>query len=386
MADKKTTCSHDKHCGGCDYSGLPYEEQLALKQKNMNALFKGIVTPEPILGAKHPLYYRNKVHGVLFSDGKGNVYSGVYEAGTHRLEAVNDCRIENRKASEIIRDTVKVLKSFRFPIYYEKTDRGLLKHILVRVAEETGEIMLILVARSPILPSKNNFVKAIRAIHPEITTIVLNVNEKDTTMVLGGRDIPLYGPGFIIDKLMGIRYRLSPRSFYQINHEQTAVLYEKAYEYAGLTGKETVIDAYCGIGTIGMGIASGAARVIGVELNQDAVKDAVRTAEHNKITNIEFYNADAGDFLTGMAEAGQKADVVFLDPPRSGSTEKFLDAVIALAPERIVYISCGPDTQKRDIEYLMKKSPYRVKKLCPVDLFPLTKHVETVVLITRKDK
>ena len=377
-------CKHDKHCGGCDYSGLSYEEQLARKQQYINSLFGDWVKPEKILKAKDPTHYRNKVHGVLYSDAHGNVFSGIYEAGTHRVEPVSDCLIENETAQKIIADTVKLMKSFRFRIYNERTGSGSFKHILVRVGEETGEVLLILVSADSLIPSKNNFVKAIRAQHPEITSIVLNVNPRDTTMVLGDRNIPLYGPGFILDRLMGITYRLSPNSFYQVNHAQTRVLYEKAYEYAALTGKETVIDAYCGIGTIGMGLAGQAGHVYGVELNKDAVRDAELTAKHNKITNVTFENADASAYMTALAREAKSVDVVMMDPPRSGSTQEFLDALITLGPSRIVYISCGPDTQKRDVDYLQKHSNYRMVKCCPVDLFPMTVHCETVVLLTSK--
>ncbi len=379
---KQLNCPYAAKCGGCSMSAIPYAEQLAQKQKNMEHLFKGLAVPEPICGAENPYHYRNKVHGVLTRDKSGDIYTGVYEAGSHRVVRVPECLIENSVADRIMADVAALIKSFKYTIYNEKSGYGLLKHILVRVAEETGEYLLILVAASPILPSKNNFVKAVRKLHPEITSIVLNVNDKDTTMVLGTRDIVLFGPGFIKDRLMGLTFRLSPQSFYQINHAQTAVLYEKAIEYAHLTGKETVLDTYCGIGTIGM-LASGKAKeVIGVELNRDAVKDAALGAKNNGIKNARFVQGDATEFMLNYEG---KVDVVFMDPPRSGSTERFMDAVIRLKPSRIVYISCGPDTQVRDLKYLLGKSDYRIEHLCPVDLFPLTEHVETVCLMSRKD-
>ena len=236
---------------------------------------------------------------------------------------------------------------------------------------------------SPVFPSKNNFVKALRKLHPEITTIVANVNDRSTSMVLGDKQQVLYGKGYIEDILCGKRFRISPKSFYQVNPVQTEVLYRKAMEYAELTGKERVIDAYSGIGTIGM-VASGKAKeVISVELNGDAVRDAIANAKMNKIKNIRFYKADAGEFMVKMAAAGQKADVVFMDPPRAGSDRKFLDSLLRLKPGKVVYISCNPETLKRDLGYLAGNG-YRVKKIQPVDMFPMTEEMETVCLLTRK--
>ena len=241
--------------------------------------------------------------------------------------------------------------------------------------------MVVLVTGSPIFPSKNNFVKALRKAHPEITTVVLNVNDRQTSMVLGDREKPIFGPGFIKDRLCGCMFRISPKSFYQVNPVQTEILYQTAIDYAGLTGKETVIDAYCGIGTIGLIAAKKAGKVIGVELNKDAVKDARINAKENKITNVAFYQGDAGRFMVEMAAKGEKADVVFMDPPRSGSTEEFMDAVAILNPDRVVYVSCNPETLARDLAYFKKKG-YRAEKAWAVDQFPATSHVETVILMT----
>ncbi|MGN0355101.1 MAG: 23S rRNA (uracil(1939)-C(5))-methyltransferase RlmD, partial [Muricoprocola sp.] len=264
------------------------------------------------------------------------------------------------------------------------TGYGLLRHVLIRRGFTSGQIMVVLVLRSPIFPSKNNFVKALRKEHPEISTVVINVNDKNTSMVLGTRDIVLYGKGYIEDTLCGCRFRISPQSFYQVNSVQTEVLYTKAMEYAGLTGKETVIDAYCGIGTIGLIAAKKAKEVIGIELNPQAVKDARLNAKCNQIKNARFYEGDAGDFMIKMSEGTkdspkQKVDVVFMDPPRSGSTEAFLSSVVTLSPKKIVYVSCGPDTLARDLEYLTRHG-YKVSKIQPVDMFGFTEHVENVVL------
>ncbi|MBP3458618.1 MAG: 23S rRNA (uracil(1939)-C(5))-methyltransferase RlmD [Lachnospiraceae bacterium] len=374
-------CRTAKKCGGCRYRTETYREQLAEKQKLVYANLKPFCKVEEIIGMDNPYYYRNKVHAV-FSYEKGQVISGTYKEGTHQVVPVEKCMIEDEKADEIVGTVRKLLRSFKIKTYDEDTGYGLFRHVLIRTGKATGQIMVVLVLSSPILPSKNNFVKALRKEHPEITTIVLNVNDKKTSMVLGEKETVLFGKGYIEDVLCGVRFRISSQSFYQINHTQTEILYRKAMEYAGLTGKERVVDAYCGIGTIGLIAAENAKEVISVELNKDAIKDAIYNAKANGIKNVRFYQNDAGKFMMQMAEQGVKADVVFMDPPRAGSDEAFLSSVVRLSPERIVYVSCNPVTLGRDLKYLTKKG-YQVKKAQPVDMFPWSEHVETVALISK---
>lgn len=378
-----TTCPYAKKCGGCQYQGMDYAAQLKKKQKEMNKLLKDFGKPEPIIGMKDPLHYRNKVHAVFGRTRKGEIVSGTYEAGTHKIVNIDECMIEDEISQSIIRTIRGLLRSFKIRTYDEDTGYGLLRHVLVRRGFTTGQVMVVLVLSSPILPSKNNFVKALRKEHPEITTVVLNVNDKKTSMVLGERDIVLYGKGYIEDILCGCTFRISPQSFYQVNPVQTERLYQTAMGYAELTGKERVIDAYCGIGTIGMVAAKKVREVIGVELNRNAVKDARINAKLNQIKNIAFYEGDAGRFMVSMAEEGEKADVVFMDPPRSGSDEAFLSSVIRLAPKRIIYVSCGPDTLARDLKYLARNG-YQVRKMQPVDMFGFTVHCEMVVMLSHK--
>ena len=383
MEEKLKKCTVSKKCGSCQYQGISYKEQLAVKQKKMNKLLKKFANVKPIIGMENPFYYRNKVHAVFDRDRKGNIICGTYEAKTHKVVPVEECLIEDKISQEIIRTIRDMLKSFKIKTYDEDTGYGLLRHVLVRRGFSTGEIMVVLVAASPIFPSKNNFVKALRKKYPQITTVVLNVNDKKTSMVLGERDIVLYGKGFIRDNLCGCSFRISPQSFYQVNPVQTEILYKTAIEYAGLGRKETVIDAYCGIGTIGLVAAGKAKNVIGVELNPDAVHDAKINARENKITNTRFYQGDAGEFMEKMAEEGERADVVFMDPPRTGSDKKFMSSVIKLAPSRIVYISCGPESLASDLEYFTEHG-YTVRKIQPVDMFSFTDHCENVVLLRRK--
>lgn len=378
-------CPVAKKCGGCQLQGISYKKQLEKKHQLVKECV-GDMRVLPPIGMEHPLHYRNKVHAAFGRDRKGSVISGVYESGTHRIVPVEHCMIEDERADAIIATIRGLLRSFKIKTYDEDSGYGLLRHVMVRTAHATGEILVVLVLASPILPAKNNFVKALRAAHPEITSVVLNVNDRHTSMVLGERNILLYGKGYIEDELCGNRYRISPNSFYQVNAVQTKVLYEKAIEYANLTGKETVIDAYCGIGTIGMTAAAHAKQVIGVELNPHAVKDAIANAKRNACKNITFYNEDAGDYMRKLAavpkEAREKVDVVFMDPPRSGSSETFLDAVALLSPERVVYISCDPHTLGRDLDALRKKG-YRPKECQPVDMFPYTDDIENVVLLEK---
>ena len=360
---KKSLCPHFKTCGGCQYLDMPYEKQLEHKKKEVSDLLRPFCRVEEIIGMDDPFHYRNKVHAVMARDRKGHIISGVYKEGTHTVLPVETCLIENKKADEIIGTIRELLPSFKMKVFDEDTGYGFLRHVLVRTAHATGEIMVVLITASPVFPSKNNFVKALRKVHPEITTVVQNVNGRDTSMVLGEKEHVLYGPGFIVDVLCGKKFRISSKSFYQINPVQTEKLYNLAIEAAGLTGKETVVDAYCGIGTIGIVAASAAKEVIGVELNKDAVRDAVTNAKANGEKNIRFYNNDAGKFMVQMASQNAHADVVFMDPPRSGSTEEFMDAVAILNPDRVVYVSCNPETLARDLAYFKKKG-YRAEKCC----------------------
>ncbi|MBO4697643.1 MAG: 23S rRNA (uracil(1939)-C(5))-methyltransferase RlmD [Lachnospiraceae bacterium] len=375
-------CSFAKKCGGCAYQGLTYEEQLKKKAKKVSLLLSKYCKPSHILGAANPMRYRNKVHGVFGRDKKRGIYTGIYEEGTHKIVPVSDCRIENATGTAILKTLCGLAKSFRYTVYDEDRGTGLLRHALIRIGKKTGEVMVVLVLTDPILPSKNNFVKELRRLHPEITTVVLNINDKHTSMVLGERNIVLYGKGYIEDVLCGLRFRISPSSFYQINPEQTEVLYRTAMEFAALSGTEKVIDAYCGIGTIGMCAAGKASQVTGIELNRDAVKDAVSNAKRNDMKNIGFVCADAGDYMVKLAGQGEKADVVFMDPPRNGSTPEFIKAVDTLAPDRVVYISCNPETLARDLGLFAAKG-WKVQRVQAVDMFPWTEHAEAVCLLSK---
>lgn len=376
-------CPAAGKCGGCQYLNKSYEEQLKIKEETVRRLCGSFVKFQPIIGMENPKHYRNKVHAAFGEDRRHGIISGQYEEKTHRIVPIDSCLLENEKADEIIVTIRGLLKSFKIRPFNEDTGYGLLRHVLIRTGHISGQIMVVLVIASPIMPSKNNFVKALLKAHPEITTIVVNVNNRTDSMVLGNKEQILYGKGYIEDTLCGKTFRISPKSFYQVNPVQTEKLYQKAMDFAALTGTETVLDAYCGTGTIGMIASKDAGKVIGVELNPDAVRDARSNAKHNNIKNIEFYQQDAGQFMVRLAEEKMPIDVVFMDPPRAGSDEPFLSSLTRLNPPKIVYISCNPETLARDLKYLTKKG-YKVEKGVCVDMFPWTGHVETVCLLSRK--
>lgn len=378
-------CPVAGRCGGCQLIHLSYPKQLKQKKKKLEELLEGICTVYAMEGMENPWHYRNKVHAVFDHDRKGNPISGIYEPNSHRVVPVDCCLLEDEKADEIIVTIRGLLKSFKIRTYDEDTGYGLLRHVLIRRGYFSGQIMVVLVTTSPVFPSKNNFVRALREKHPEITTIVQNVNGRNTSMVLGKQDHVFFGRGYIEDYLCGCTFRISPQSFYQVNPVQTEKLYAKALELAGLTGEETVIDAYCGIGTIGIIASKKAGKVIGVELNPEAVRDAVNNAKLNQVKNIQFYCNDAGKLMREMAGDGQSADVVIMDPPRSGSTEEFMDAVKVLGPKRVVYISCGPETLARDLRYF-RTLGYRAEGGWGFDLFPGTEHIECAVLMSKVEK
>ncbi len=382
-AKRSSICPVSKKCGGCKWIDKEYAVQLKEKEKWVKELLAPFCKMEPIIGMENPTHYRNKVHAVFGEDRKHNIISGIYEEGTHKIVPVDSCLIENEKADAIIVSIRELLKSFKIRPYNEDTGYGLLRHVLIRTGHVTGQIMVVLVLGSPIMPSKNNFVKALLKLHPEITTIVVNVNNRGTSMILGDKEQVIYGKGYIEDKLCGKTFRISPKSFYQVNPIQTEKLYNKALEFADLKGKETVVDAYCGTGTIGLIASDKAGKVIGVELNGDAVKDAKENAKRNNISNIQFYQNDAGKFLVEMAEQKAKVDVVLMDPPRSGSDEAFLSSVVKIKPEKVVYISCNPETLARDLKFLTKQG-YEVKRAVACDMFPFTSHCESICLLSSK--
>jgi 23S rRNA (uracil1939-C5)-methyltransferase len=378
----KSRCPVFKKCGACQMIDTPYDAQLRKKHAHVAELLKPYCKVEAFVGMEQPEHYRCKVHSVFTHDKKGNPLSGIYREGTHEVAPVESCLLEDQKADAIIATIRGMLKSFKIKTFDEDNGYGLLRHVLIRIGKNTGEIMVVLVTVSPIFPSKNNFVKALRKEHPEITTIVLNINDKQTSMILGDKEKPIYGPGFIYDICCGMKFKISPKSFYQVNPVQTEVLYKTAIDMAELSGNEVALDCYSGVGTIGLIASPHVKEVISVELNKDAVKDAILNAKINEVKNITFYQNDATQFMEQMAQSGDSVDLVFMDPPRSGSTPEFIKSLITLSPKKVVYISCSPDSLANDLK-LITKGGYKVKRAVPVDMFPFTRGIETVVLLTK---
>ena len=378
---RSTPCPHAKQCGGCQLQHVPYAQQLAQKQRRVRELLGGFGPVLPILGMEEPKHYRNKVTAAFALDRNRKIVTGIYQPGSHAVVPVDSCLIEDETADAIIMDIRRMLPDFRIRVFDERSGTGWLRHVLVRRGFATGQALVVLVAVSPIFPLQKPFVQKLRELHPEVRSVVLNINDRVTPVVLGTQEKVLYGEGAIEDILCGYRFRISPRSFYQINPVQTEKLYRTALDFAELTGAETVLDAYCGIGTIGITASGRAKQVIGVELNRDAVADAIVNARLNGIKNCWFTAGDAGEYMEQMARDGMRPDLVFLDPPRAGSDERFLSSLLRCAPKKVVYVSCDPETLARDLGTLAKGG-YRVGKSQPVDMFPYTRHVETVCLLT----
>ena len=382
MNKKDMFCPYAKKCGGCQLQNMDYKRQLKFKQASVISLLGKFHRVNNIIAMENPYHYRNKVQAAFGLTRSGKIVSGVYQSSSHRIVNVDSCMTEDQTADEIIVAIRKMLPKFSILPYNEDSRKGFLRHVLVKRSFTTGQIMVVLVGATAIFPQKTKFTNALVSKFPEITTVVFNINPQKTSMVLGEREVVLFGEGYIEDRLCGLTFRISPKSFYQINAYQTETLYNTAIEYANLTENDIVLDAYCGTGTIGLVASKHAKQVVGVELNSDAVKDAKKNAKLNQITNTSFYNADAGEFMVALADAGEKIDVVFMDPPRAGSDKNFLKSLLKLSPKRVVYISCNPTTQKRDL-FTLTKGGYKVRKIQPVDMFPHTSHVETVVLLEK---
>ena len=369
--------------------GLDYAEQLKQKEAAVRKLVGKYGPVAPIRGAENPCHYRNKVISTFAAGPGGKLVSGISAAGTHKVLPVESCLLQDEVLDTVMQAVRAAASACRYQPYNEDKGTGLLRHCLLRRGVVSGQVMVVLVTAQPVLPGAKNFVRALLAEaekrHVPVTTVVQNYNPRRTSVVLGEEEKVLYGKGFILDTLCGKTYALSPRSFYQINHDQTEVLYGLAVEAARLTGKEVVLDAYCGIGTIGLTASGRAKQVVGVELNRDAVRDAIGNAKHNNVKNTRFFAADATQWITEAAAAGQRADVIFMDPPREGSTPQFIESVARMAPKRVVYVSCNPETMARDLALLTAKG-YRAEGFTPVDLFPQTAHCEVVGALTRSQK
>ena len=375
------TCeNYEKKCGGCPLLPLPYPEQVAKKQARVSTLLGHYAPVEPLRAMQEPWHYRNKAIAT-FAMQRGKLVLGLYAEGSHRVLPGCQCLLQSEVLNRTLSAVLDAARACRWVAYDEDRGTGLVRHAVLRTSRE-GKVLVTLVTARPELPGSRNFCTALRKAAPWVVGIVQNINPTQTSAVLGNREKTLFGRDFVTDTLCGLQFAISSRSFYQVNPVQTEVLYRTALELAALTGKETVIDAYCGIGTIGLSAAARAGRVIGVERNPAAARDAAANARRNRIANAEFVCADATEWMMQQADK-LRPDVIFLDPPRAGSTPECIAAVAKMNPRRIVYVSCDPETLARDI-VLFGRNGYRARRCLPVDLFPHTKHVETVVQLVRK--
>ena len=377
-------CKICSACGGCQYQQLRYNAQLALKTKRVKeALYRigGIDFPVlPCLGMDDPYYYRNKIQMPYSKDRKGNVVYGFYKENTHEIIPTKECVIEDKRAASILWDIKELIKKMDIPTYNEDTGKGILRYVLIRTSYHYNELMVVLVTSMLNFPGQRNFVDALTKLHPEITTVVENVNTRHTNVILGSKEKVLYGPGFIKDDILGLTFEISASSFFQVNPKQVEVLYKTALDLIDIKDNQIVLDAYSGVGTIGLIASKNAKRVISVELNKDAHRNAIENAKRNNVNNIEFHQGDAGEFISNYDD---DLDIVIMDPPRKGSDERFLKTLIDKKIKQIIYISCDPETLARDLKYLSKY--YKVKYVQPVDMFPMTAHVETVVSLMLKN-
>lgn len=381
-------CPIYNQCGGCQLQHLDYQGQLLAKEKQVrDAMMRigklGDVTIHPVVGMDEPWFYRNKSQ-VPVGKGEGGLVAGFYQKRTHKIIDTKSCLIQDKTNDSIIQDVKHICEKYSIPAYDEQNHTGILRHFMVRTGQATGEVMLVIVTRTAKLPNKEILVKEILEKYPSITSIIQNINNKRTNVILGDTTKLLYGKEYIHDSIGDVKFGISARSFYQVNSTQTKVLYDRALEYAGLTGEETIIDAYCGIGTISLFLAQKAKKVYGVEIVPEAIEDAKRNAKLNNMDNVEFVAGKAEEVIPNWYKEGIQADVICVDPPRKGCDEALLNTILAMKPKKVIYVSCDPATLARDLR-ILEDGGYMTKEIQPVDMFPQTTHVENIALLVLKD-
>ena len=377
-------CAHYEACGGCQLQHIDYAEQLKLKQHAVQDALKrigGLDTPVlPTIGMSDPWHYRNKAQVPVGLEGS-EVRAGFYEKRSHKIVDLKCCHIQHSTNDYVVHTVRRALQELAIPIYHEQSHTGLVRHVMARTSFTTGEVLVVIVTNGRTLPKANKLTDMLREAIDGLSGIVQNINTRSGNVILGNEDTTLWGRPYLTETLSELKFQVSPRSFFQVNPIQTEALYNKAKEYSALTGKETVFDLYCGIGTISLFLARSAAKMVGVESVEQAVLDATKNAELNKLTNVEFHTGLAEVVVPRLFKAGYHADVVVVDPPRKGCDEKLLATTVAMQPARIVYVSCNPATLARDLKYLTANG-YQTAEVQPVDMFPHTSHVESIILMT----
>ena len=382
-------CSENlRQCGGCQIQELDYQKQLDIKTNEVKQVISRIgklddVVIHDTLGMEHPFRYRNKAQFPIQKKDNMPVI-GFYKKKSHDLISTDECIIKHEVNDKIIKIIKTYIRAYNVSIYDEKTHKGLLRHVVTKVGFTTGEVMIVLVANGKKLPYLKELASVLKENIPGFKTLVVNVNTQKTNVILGKENIVAYGDGMIRDYIGELVFEISPLSFFQVNPLQTEVLYNKALEYANLGENDTVFDIYCGIGTISLFLAQKAKKVYGIEIVEDAIKDAKRNAKINNMDNVEFYVGKAEEVVPKMYQEGKRANVVVVDPPRKGCDEKVLDTIISMQPDRVVYVSCNPSTLARDLAYLNERG-YKCHEIQPVDMFPHSVHVENVAWLSKAD-
>lgn len=383
----ESQCPIYLQCGGCQLQHLDYQAQLTAKRQTVVDAITRIAklpdtTVHPTLGAAESWYYRNKMQFPIGIAG-GKVVVGCFAQGTHEIINTKHCLIQHQANNTVAQSVRDIIAELGITTYNERTGQGVMRHVLGRVGTASGEVMVVLVTATDVLPQHDQIISMLCSRIPGLTSIIQNVNNKRTNVILGEKTRKLWGQETITDRLGEFTFNISARSFFQVNTAQAEVLYNKAVEYTGLSGQETVIDAYCGTGTITLFLARRAAKVYGIEIVEPAIRDARLNAQNNQVGNVEFMVGDAVEIMPRMLENGIRPDVIVVDPPRAGCERHVLETFVKMAPERIVYVSCNPASLARDLAVLAEYQ-YVVREIQPVDMFPQTYHVETVSLIQRK--
>ena len=385
---ERRKCPLAGRCGGCSYAGVRYEDELLDKYLVEEQYLSRFASVSPILPSPVINGYRCKIQAVCGEE-NGRFVTGIYRRGSHRLIPVRSCMLEDSRAEGILQTLRSLATRFHLRPYDEDRGTGHLRHVLIRCSGYYDEALVVLVASSYDIPAASDLAAALHQKHPAVKSVSIVVNTERTSLVIpeGAKEKVIYGRGFIMDRLCGLDFRISGVSFYQVNPRQAQNLYTIAMNMAELRPSDTVIDAYCGTGTIALiAAAAGAGHVIGIESNEEAVRDARENARINGIGNAEFIASDASKWMKDAQKKGTRCSVLFLDPPRSGATEEFLASAGRMEPERIIYVSCNPETLGRDLRYIYRFLPYRAAAIQPVDLFPGSSHIETVVMLERKGR
>lgn len=379
-------CPVYERCGGCQLQHLSYAGQLEIKRQTVQDALQRIghlnVTALPVIGCSDPWHYRNKMQFPAALGAGGELQIGCYAAATHSVVDTEGCLIQKEGNNQVLLTVRKWMQRFGISAYNEKTGKGLVRHVMSRVGVKSGEVMAVLVTSEYDIPHKKELIERLQQYVPGLASVVQNINKKPTNIVMGAKTRVLYGKAAIKDSLGALSFNISAQSFFQVNSEQAEKLYNKALEFAALSGRETVADVYCGTGTISLYMAKHARRVYGIEIVASAIEDAKRNVQENGCQNAEFFCGDAAAELPRLLAAGVRPDVVILDPPRAGCEQRVLEAICSVQPERVVYVSCNPATLARDLAYLEQQG-YKTLVVQPVDMFPMTGHVESVVLMSR---